>query len=392
VTSRIDWVRESCRLLSGIADEFAATQPFAGLTIGTGIHLEPKTVALILTLASGGARMISTGNLSSTQADTVSYLRHRGVQVVGDATTDGARHAGYLREVLGEKPDLLLDNGGDLFLGYLGNPYPGLLGGTEETTSGRMRLTPLAPALDVPVLVINDSPIKQFAENRHAVGQSVLESYLRITNRMTNGRRVLVFGYGACGRGIAAAFRSAYATVSVVETDPVARLEACLDGFGVPEREDALRQADVVITATGAVAVVTGADLGLLKDDAVLCNAGHFPTEIAVGELAGAPDVAAVETGGEGITTIRLEDGRRIHVLTDGHMVNLAGPRPLGNSIESMDLGFALQARCLEAVANGSVTGGNQVVAVPRFIDEMVSRAFLDAYGASGTPRPQEAG
>jgi adenosylhomocysteinase len=392
VTSRIDWVRESCRLLSGIADEFAATRPFAGLTIGTGIHLEPKTVALILTLASGGARMISTGNLSSTQADTVSYLRHRGVQVVGDATTDGARHAGYLREVLGEKPDLLLDNGGDLFLGYLGNPYPGLLGGTEETTSGRMRLTPLAPALDVPVLVINDSPIKQFAENRHAVGQSVLESYLRITNRMTNGRRVLVFGYGACGRGIAAAFRSAYATVSVVETDPVARLEACLDGFGVPEREDALRQADVVITATGAVAVVTGADLGLLKDDAVLCNAGHFPTEIAVGELAGAPDAAVVETGGEGITTIRLEDGRRIHVLTDGHMVNLAGPRPLGNSIESMDLGFALQARCLEAVANGSVTGGNQVVAVPRFIDEMVSRAFLDAYGASGTPRPQEAG
>ena len=385
-------MRESCRLLSGVADEFAATRPFAGLTIGTGIHLEPKTVALILTLASGGARIISTGNLSSTQADTVSYLRHRGVQVVGEATTDGAQHAGYLREVLGEKPDLLLDNGGDLFLGYLGNPYPGLLGGTEETTSGRIRLKPLASALDVPVLVINDSPIKQFAENRHAVGQSVLESYLRITNRMTNGRRVLVFGYGACGRGIAATFRSAYATVSVVETDPVARLEACLDGFAVPEREDGLRQADVVITATGAAAVVTGADLGLLKDDAVLCNAGHFPTEIEVGELTGAPDVAVVEMGGEGITTIRLEDGRRIHLLTDGHMVNLAGPRPLGNSIESMDLGFALQARCLEAVANGSVTGGNQVVAVPRFIDEMVARAFLDAYGASGTPRPEEAG
>ena len=157
------------------------------------------------------------------------------MQVVGEATTDEARHAGYLREVLGEKPDLLLDNGGDLFLGYLGDPYPGLLGGTEETTSGRMRLKPLAAALDVPVLVINDSPIKQFAENRHAVGQSVLESYLRITNRMTNGRRVLVFGYGACGKGIAAAFRSAYATVSVVETDPVARLEACLDGFAVPD-------------------------------------------------------------------------------------------------------------------------------------------------------------
>ena len=300
MTSRIDWVRESCRLLSCIAEEFGATRPFAGLTIGTGIHLEPKTVALILTLASGGARMISTGNLSSTQPDTVSYLRRSGVQVVGEATTDGSRHAGFLRDVLGEKPDLLLDNGGDLFLGYLGDPYPGLLGGTEETTSGRMRLKPLAAALDVPVLVINDSPIKQFAENRHAVGQSVLESYLRITNRMTNGRRVLVFGYGACGRGIAAAFRSAYATVSVVETDPVTRLEACLDGFAVPDREQALRQADVLITATGAIGVVTGADLGLLKDDAVLCNAGHFPTEIAVDELTGAPEIAEVEAGGRG--------------------------------------------------------------------------------------------
>jgi adenosylhomocysteinase len=209
---------------------------------------------------------------------------------------------------------------------------------------------------------------------------------------MTNGRRVLVFGYGACGRGIAAAFRSAYAAVSVVETDPVARLEAFLDGFAVPEREDALRQADVVITATGAVGVVAGADLGLLKDDAVLCNAGHFPTEIAAGELTGSPDAAGVETTGEGIATIRLSDGRRVHLLAGGHMVNLAGPRPLGNSIESMDLGFALQARCLEAIATGSVDGGNQVIAVPRFIDEMVAQAFLDAYGASARPRPHEAG
>jgi adenosylhomocysteinase len=386
VTSRIDWVRDSCRLLAGIAGEFGTTQPFAGLTIGTGIHLEPKTVALILTLASGGARMISTGNLSSTQADTVSYLRRRGVQVVGESTTDRARHAGYLREVLGEKPDLLLDNGGDLFMAYLGNPYPGLLGGTEETTSGRMRLQPLAVTLDVPVLVINDSPIKQFAENRHAVGQSVLESYLRITNRMTNGRRVLVFGYGACGRGIAAAFRSTYATVSVVETDPVTRLEAYLDGFAVPDREDALRQADVIVTATGAVGVVGGTDLGLLKDDAVLCNAGHFPTEIAVEELTGSAEVAEVQQAGQGISTLSLTDGRRVHLLTGGHMVNLAGPRPLGNSIESMDLGFALQARCLEAIANGTISGGNQVVAVPRFIDEMVARAFLRAYGSPAQP------
>jgi adenosylhomocysteinase len=385
VTSRIEWVRGSCRLLSGIAAEFAVNRPFDGMTIGTGIHLEPKTVALILTLAGGGARLISTGNLSSTQADTVSYLRDRGVQVIGEATTDRAMHAGHLRQVTGEKPDLLLDNGGDLFLDYLDDPYPGLLGGTEETTSGRMRLKPLAAELDVPVLVINDSPIKQFAENRHAVGQSVFESYLRITNRMTNGRNVVVFGYGACGKGIAAAFRNAYAIVSVVETDPVARLEARLDGFGVPPREEALRHADIVITATGAEGVITGADLDVLRDDIVLCNAGHFPAEIAMAQLAGSPAVSRVDAAADGITTLHLDDGRRVHMLAGGHMVNLAGPRPLGNSIESMDLGFALQARCLEAIANGSIGPGNAVVAVPKFIDEMVARAFLDAYGTSAS-------
>jgi adenosylhomocysteinase len=384
--SRIEWVRSGCRLLSSIGAEFTRTRPFEGLTIGTGIHLEPKTVALLLTLAEGGARVVSTGNLSSTQPDTVAYLRARGIEVIGAATTDEAEHDGHLRRVLAARPQLLLDNGGDLFVRYLAEPYPGLLGGTEETTSGRMRLRPLAADLGVPVLVINDSPIKQFAENRHAVGQSVLESYLRITNQMTNGRRVAVFGYGACGKGVAANFRNAFASVAVVEIDPVSRLEASLDGFAVPGREEALRGADVVITVTGAESVITADDLGFLKDGVVLMNAGHFPREIAVGGLARAAGVLQRFDAADGIETFRLDDGRRIHLLTRGHMANLAGPRPLGNSIESMDLGFALQARCLEAVAAGSLGSGHVVVPVPRFIDELVARSFLDRYGRSGTP------
>jgi adenosylhomocysteinase len=390
---RIEWVRGGCRLLGSIAAEFTRTRPFDGLTIGTGIHLEPKTVALLLTLAQGGARVVSTGNLSSTQADAVGYLRAHGVEVIGSATTDEAVHRGHLRRVIATRPQLLLDNGGDLFAGYLDEPYPGLLGGTEETTSGRMRLRPLAGQLGVPVLVINDSPIKQFAENRHAVGQSVLESYLRITNQMTNGRQVAVFGYGACGKGVAANFRNACASVAVVETDPVARLEASLDGFAVPGREDALRAADVVITVTGAESVITADDLELLKDGAVLMNAGHFPREIAVDGLSGAPAVVQRSAAADGIETFRLDDGRRFHLLARGHMVNLAGPRPLGNSIESMDLGFALQARCLEAVAAGSLGGGHAVVPVPRFIDELVATSFLDLHARSGSgPWPAAAG
>jgi len=343
----------NCRLLAALGEELERTRPFEGLRIGTGIHLEPKTVALLLTLQRGGADLVATGNLNTTQQEAVDYLAARGVTVVGGPTSDPAEHDAFLWEVVRSKPDLLLDNGGDLFVRWLEERSDNLRGGTEETTSGRARLEPLRAQIALPVLVINDSPIKQFAENEHAVGQSVLESFIRLTNKSTNGKRVTVFGYGACGKGVAANFRNAYAIVSVVERDPVLRLQALLDGFLVPDREEALRAADVVITVTGARGVVTAADEPLLKDGAILANAGHFPWEI------------------EGI-----ESGR-VTLLEGGHMVNLAGPRPLGNSIESMDVGFALQTRCLEAVARREVGPESCVVPVPRAIDESVAAQFV---------------
>jgi adenosylhomocysteinase len=296
------------------------------------------------------------------------------VTVVGAPTSDRDEQLRFIRGVLALRPQLLLDNGGDLFAEFLAAPYGGLLGGTEETTSGRMRLEPLRGELARPILVINDSPIKQFAENRHAVGQSVLESIMRITNRSTNGRRVTVFGYGACGKGVALNLRAAHAIVSVVDTNPVTRLEALWDGYLVPEREDALAGADFVVTVTGADRVVTAADVRQLKDGAILLNAGHFPGEIDVDGIMAAGDEIG---GGEGTRSIRLPDGRTIHVLTGGHMVNLAGPRPLGNSIESMDIGFALQARCLEAVAKGAVGPEACVVPVPPEIDARVAGEFV---------------
>ncbi|MFL6098749.1 MAG: adenosylhomocysteinase [Actinomycetales bacterium] len=368
---------QSCRLLQSISSEFAQTRPFENMMIGTGIHLEPKTVALLLTLQVGGARVIATGNLNTTQPEAVAYLAARNVEVVGRPTSDPAEHDGYVGGVLSHRPDLLLDNGGDLFTRYLEAPYATLLGGTEETTSGRMRLEPLRGRLRRPILVINDSPIKQFAENEHAVGQSVFESFMRITNRATHGRRVVVFGYGACGKGVAATFRNGFAAVSVVETDPVLRLQANLDGFPVPARETALAEADIVVTVTGAEDVVTDKDLDLFKDGAILLNAGHFPNEIAVERIAADARVTTVSEPADGITTYALSDGREVHLLTGGHMVNLAGPHPLGNSIESMDLGFALQARCLEAVATGQVDPDAVVVPVPGFIDRQVAQAYL---------------
>lgn len=246
--SRIEWVAESCGLLRAIGTEMERTQPFAGKRIGTGIHLEPKTVALLLTLRQGGAQVIATGNLGTTQAEAVDYLRAHGVTVVGGPTTDPVEHDAFLRQVLAEEPDLLLDNGGDLFVRYLDAPYEHLLGGTEETTSGRMRLEPLRPEI-------------------HSVRE--------------------------------------------------------------------------------------------VRDTA------------------------------DGIETIVLADGRKVHVLTHGFMVNLNGPRPLGNSIGSMDLGFALQARCLEAVAQGHVDNADCVVPVPGRIDRQVAASYLALRDqAPGTTRP----
>jgi S-adenosyl-L-homocysteine hydrolase len=181
ISTRIDWVRDHCHLLRAISEEFRRTRPFQGLTIGTGIHLEAKTVALILTLRDGGARLVATGNLNTTQPDAVEALRAEDITVIGGPTKDRELHGSYLDQVLAAQPDLILDNGGDLFTRYPDRPYPGLIGGTEETTSGRMRLEPLRGRLRRPILVINDSPIKQFAENDHAVGQSSLESFLRLT-------------------------------------------------------------------------------------------------------------------------------------------------------------------------------------------------------------------
>src|SRR5438046_4149391 len=243
-----------------------------------------------------------------------------------------------------------------------------------------MRLEPLLGQLSRPILIINDSPVKQFAENEHAVGQSSVESFLRMTNRVTNGEQVTVFGYGACGRGVAANFRGAYARVSVVDVDPVTRLRAHLDGFSTPPRDTAVADADIIVTVTGARDVLTAADLPLLRDGVILANAGHFPAEIDATGLTGAAEVTGTTEYADDLLTLELRDGRRVHLLARGHMFNLAGPRPLGNSIESMDLGFALQARCLEAIARGRTSPDDVVIPVPAWINALVAEAFLEQY------------
>jgi adenosylhomocysteinase len=206
----------------------------------------------------------------------------------------------------------------------------------------------------------------------------VFESFMRFTNKSTNGKRVTVFGYGACGKGTAACFRNAFSVVSVVDPDPVATLEAFFDGFLTPDREAAIASADIIITVTGAKDVLAASDIKYFKDGAIMANAGHFPWEIDVAGFEASAEVAASESYEDEITTWVLKDGRKIHLLGRGHMANLAGPRPLGNSIESMDIGFTLQCRCLEAVALGQVSAESCVVPVPSSIDARVAAAYLE--------------
>ena len=375
-TARLAWVDQECRLLAGIRAEFAQTRPFDGITIGSAIHLEPKTAALVRTLQAGGADVIATGNLNSTQPATVEYLRAHGVRVVGAATRDRAERARHIDAILDAKPDVLLDNGGDMFLRYLERPYDGLLGGTEETTSGRQVLEPRRADLDMPILVINDSPIKAFGENEHAVGQSCLESYMRFTNRITNGERVVVIGYGWCGRGVAKNFRNAHCQVTVVDVDPVACLRALFDGYRTAPLAQALADADLVVTVTGGGKTIGAAEIGLLRDGAILANAGHEPDEIDMTEIEAAPGVEARTTLPD-VRSITQPSGRTVHVLGAGHMFNLSGPGALGNSIQSMDLGFSMQSRCLEWVATGRVDARSCVVPVPREIDVEIAQRYL---------------
>ncbi|WP_345763787.1 adenosylhomocysteinase [Diaminobutyricibacter sp. McL0608] len=381
--ARIDWIRSRMPLLAQARAHFADTKPFAGHRIGMSLHLEPKTAVLLETLAAGGAEIVATGNYGSTQDDTVAALRGAGMTVFGARDDTLEQHEANVGAVLDSAPDILLDNGADLAAGVVErNAQASIIGGTEETTSGADRLRgELAGALPFPVVVINDSRLKAIGENRHAVGQSIVESFMRITNLMVPGRHVVVVGYGWCGRGIAQYFRSLGAQVGVVELDVMKAFEAALDGFRVASLAELAGWADVLITATGRERVV-GADIfDLLRDDVVLGNSGHFPWEIDVAALRA--DATVIDQVDDGIERIHRPNGSRVVLLAGGRMFNLAGREPKGNSLESMDLGFLLQALSLERVATdaGSLRPGAQPV--PDDIERLIAARFIAALGAS---------
>ncbi|WP_291047969.1 adenosylhomocysteinase [Herbiconiux sp.] len=383
--ARVEWIRSRMPLLAAARSEFARTLPFAGHRIGMSLHLEPKTAVLLETLAAGGAEVVGTGNHGSTQDDVVAYLGTLGMTLFGTRDDTLEQHHENVGRVLDAKPDMLLDNGGDLAAGLIARgDSASVIGGTEETTSGGDRLRgELAGTVGFPMIVINDSLLKAIGENKHAVGQSVVESFMRITNLMVPGRRFVVFGYGWCGRGVAHYLRALGGKVAVVEVDELKAFEAALDGFRV-SAEGALAFAewgDVFITATGHPGVLPVEAIERMRDGAVLANCGHFPWEIDVAGLRAA-SVARREIV-EAIERIELPNGRHVILLAGGRMFNLAGREPKGNSLESMDLGFLLQTLSLERVATAAASLVAGAQPVPDDIDRTIARRMLAALNAA---------
>ena len=380
--ARVDWIRSRMPLLANARAAFAASQPFAGRRIGMSLHLEPKTAVLLETLAAGGAEIVATGNHGSTQDDIVAHLRSTGMTVFGSRDDTIEQHRANVAAVLDAAPDILLDNGADLAAGIVARGTAStIIGGTEETTSGGDRLRgELAGAVPFPVIVINDSLLKAIGENKHAVGQSVVESFMRITNLMIPGRRFVVAGYGWCGRGVAHYLRALGGKVAVVEIDELKAFEAALDGFRVAGIEDLAGWGEVFITATGRADILTAPFFERVADRAVLANCGHFPWEIDVAALKAS--ATAVTRLDDAIERIDLPDGRHVILLAEGRMMNLAGREPKGNSLESMDLGFLLQCLSLERVATDASALRPGAQPVPDDIDRDIARRMLRAMGA----------
>ena len=382
---KIDWVRRNMPILRQIEQRFAAERPFAGLRITVCIHLEAKTAYLALVLRAGGAAVSVTGsNPESTKDDVVAALAAEGLHVYaqhGAPPEEMRRHMGLALELA---PHLVIDDGGDLveLLHESHREYgKEMLGACEETTSGVLRARARAAAgrLRFPVVLVNDARCKYLFDNVHGTGQSVWDAVMRTTNLVLAGKTVAIVGYGWCGKGCAMRAQGLGAHVIVCEVDPVKAADALMNGCRVLPLAEACAVADVVLTVTGVKHTLRAEHFGLLKDNVLLANAGHFWEEIDVAALAAA--AAERKELRANVEGFRLADGSWLNLLGGGNIVNIACGD--GHPAEIMDMSFALQAlAALHVVAqSGSLPPG--CYPVPVEIDEQVARLKLAAAGVS---------
>jgi len=382
---KIQWVRDFMPALSGIEERFRREKPFAGLTIAVSVHLEAKTANLGLVLREGGAEVHLTGcNPLSTQDDVAAAMAELGVDTCGVYGVGMEEYEGLLEETLKCRPHLIVDDGGDL-ISLLGGRCAQfgdrLMGGCEETTTGIHRLyaRERAGILPCPMMAVNDAKAKHYYDNKYGTGQSSWDAIMHTTNLMVAGKTVVVAGYGWCGKGIAMRAKGMGADVIVTEVDPFKALEATMENFRVMPMDEAARYGDIFVTATGCKDVIVSRHFQLMKDNAVLCNSGHFDCEVDVAALADMAEERFPRR--ENIEGFRLKDGRTLNVLAEGRLVNLAAGN--GHPAEIMDMSFAVQALSLEWLARHGQGLEKKVYNVPDEIDDQIGRVKLAAMGLS---------
>ena len=379
---KILWVRDFMPALSFIRDRFEAEQPFRGMKITTSIHMEAKTAYLALCLAAGGAEVHATGcNPLSTQDDVAAGLASLGVNTYAEYGVDKEQYEKLLLEALACKPNLIIDDGGDLVETLYRHPELAaeLIGGAEETTTGIHRLKARAKAgvLQFPMMNVNDAKCKHYYDNKYGTGQSVWDAIMHTTNLLVAGRTVVVAGYGYCGRGVAMRAKGMGANVIVTEIDPIKALEASMDGCRVMPMDKAAREGDIFVTTTGCRDVITRRHFEVMKNNAFLSNAGHFNVEVNGEELENM--AVRVYKRRNDIMGYELPDGRTLNLLAEGRLVNLASGN--GHPAEIMDTSFAIQALAMEYMAKNGRGLNRQVYEVPKEIDDEVSRIKLAGCG-----------
>ncbi|KAF5069458.1 adenosylhomocysteinase [Methanobacterium aggregans] len=345
---KIEWVQRHMPVLEYIKKEFEETKPFEGITIGSCLHLEPKTINLGLTLQAGGAEVAMTGcNPLSTHDDATAAGASMGLNMYGWREESNEEYYENIKRVLDHEPDIIIDDGADMifFIHKERRDLIGkILGACEETTTGIHRLKAMNEdkALEFPVMAVNDSYMKYLFDNRYGTGQSTFDSIMGSTNMLIAGKTVVVCGYGWCGRGVAMRAVGLGANVIVTEIDPIRALEARMDGYRVMKIRDAVKEADLILTVTGNIDIVSGDDFKYMKDGCLLANSGHFNVEINKKDLQ-EQSVSCKQVRAD-IEEFVMHDGRKLYLIADGRLVNLAGERGQGHPAEIMDMSFAMQA------------------------------------------------
>ncbi|MGZ4885306.1 MAG: adenosylhomocysteinase [Halobacteriota archaeon] len=380
---RIEWARRHMPVLERIKGEFERDTPLDGINVIACLHVTVETANLIRTLQAGGANISLTGsNPLSTQDDVAAALAESGIIVCAFRGQSDKDYYTCMEEALKIEPHVTLDDGADVIATVHGDHkeyLSAIMGGCEETTTGVVRLRAMAAegALKYPVIAVNDAETKMMFDNRYGTGQSTLHGIMNATNFLFAGKNVVIVGYGWCGRGVAARAKGLGANVVVVEVEPRKALEAAMDGFRVMSMLEAAQVGDLFITVTGDISVIRGVHFAVMKDQAIVCNSGHFNVELDLAELR---ELATSRSNiKENVDEYRMADGRVLYVLAEGRLINLSAA--FGHPPEVMDMSFANQALCVRYIVENHASLKNTVHAVPTAIDKRVAALKLDAIG-----------